>query len=144
MQLHVTLYCAVLSVLCVLAVCRSSRLHFIGSWKSRVEALMADHHEQQQQLPGSAAAAAGGGQHPLMLAAAANSAASKRSKAAAAAASGGAAQRRVVVHIDMDCFFAAVAAVGRPEFAGWCEVFLGRGHMWLFIWGYVGSNGVCG
>jgi hypothetical protein len=25
---------------------------------------------------------------------------------------------RVIVHIDMDCFFAAVAAVGRPEFAG--------------------------
>jgi hypothetical protein len=26
--------------------------------------------------------------------------------------------QRVIVHLDMDCFFAAVAAVGRPEFAG--------------------------
>jgi hypothetical protein len=26
----------------------------------------------------------------------------------------------VIVHVDMDCFFAAVATVGRPEFAGMC------------------------
>ena len=25
---------------------------------------------------------------------------------------------RVVLHVDMDCFFASVAAVGRPELAG--------------------------
>jgi DNA repair protein REV1 len=35
-----------------------------------------------------------------------------------AAGAGAAAQERVVVHLDMDCFFVSVAAVGRPEFAG--------------------------
>jgi hypothetical protein len=38
---------------------------------------------------------------------------SRRGKGAGAAA-----QPRVIVHIDMDCFFAAVSLVGRPEFAG--------------------------
>jgi hypothetical protein len=27
-------------------------------------------------------------------------------------------RERAIIHLDMDCFFAAVAAVGRPEFAG--------------------------
>lgn len=98
---------------------RSSRLHFIGSWKARVEALMADHYQQQQQQaprnPAAAAGGAGAGQHPLMCGAGAGS--SKRGKSGAAAG-GGAAQGRVIVHIDMDCFFAAVSTVGRPEFAG--------------------------
>jgi DNA repair protein REV1 len=36
----------------------------------------------------------------------------------AAATSAAAAHERVIVHLDMDCFFVSVAAVGRPEFAG--------------------------
>uniref|UniRef100_A0A383W0I0 DNA polymerase kappa n=1 Tax=Tetradesmus obliquus TaxID=3088 RepID=A0A383W0I0_TETOB len=91
---------------------KSSRLHFIGSWKARIEALMA---EQQQQQPAAAAAAAGplsgflrGQQQQQRL--------QKGGGGAAAAAA--AAGQRVVVHLDMDCFFAAVAAVGRPQFAG--------------------------
>jgi len=119
--------------------CRSSRLHFIGSWKARVEALMADHLLQQQQQVGprpagataaaAAAAASGGGgggaggQQALLLG---GGLGSKRAKGPA----GSAAARRVIVHIDMDAFFASVATVGRPEFAGVREGFRGQG--WVF------------
>jgi hypothetical protein len=117
--------------------CRSSRLHFIGSWKSRVEALMAEHQQQQQQqslrnpaaaapaaAPAAAAAAAAAGAdgdnsgqpHPLMFGAGSSSNSSAAGKRGKGGAAGG--QGRVIVHIDMDCFFAAVATVGRPEFAG--------------------------
>jgi hypothetical protein len=34
------------------------------------------------------------------------------------AESGVRSRERVIMHVDMDCFFAAVAAVGRPEFEG--------------------------
>jgi DNA repair protein REV1 len=84
-----------------LDVCRSSRLHFIGSWKARIEALMA---EQPQQ---PAAAAAAGGLRSFL-----------EGQQQQRQQKGAAAPQRVIVHLDMDCFFAAVAAVGRPEFAG--------------------------
>ncbi|KAF8057676.1 REV1 [Scenedesmus sp. PABB004] len=80
---------------------RSSRLHFIGSWKARIEALMAEAPQQQQHAQHAQAQRAQAQRRP-----------------AAAAGPRGAGGERVVVHIDMDCFFAAVAAVGRPEFAG--------------------------
>lgn len=38
--------------------------------------------------------------------------------AGAQAAPGGLPRERAIVHLDMDSFFAAAAAVGRPEFAG--------------------------
>lgn len=38
------------------------------------------------------------------------------------AGGGGGAGSRVIVHVDMDCFFAAVAALGRPQFKGVCRV----------------------
>jgi DNA repair protein REV1 len=82
--------------------CRSSRLHFIGSWKARIEALIAEQPQQQQQLmPAEAAGLYSflGGQQQQQ----------QQKKGAV---------QRVIVHLDMDCFFAAVAAVGRPEFAG--------------------------
>eukprot|EP00198_Chlamydomonas_reinhardtii_P004670 XP_001694006.1 deoxycytidyl transferase [Chlamydomonas reinhardtii] len=63
---------------------RNSRLHFIGTWRTRIEALMAEvEAAAPQPLPPAARGA-----------------------------------ERVVLHVDMDCFFASVAAVGRPELAG--------------------------
>jgi DNA repair protein REV1 len=91
---------------------KSSRLHFIGSWKARIEQLMLEEE--------------GAGPAPLKVAPGAAAAAQAKArlllgpKAAAAAggAGGGAAPGRAIIHVDMDCFFAAVAAIGRPEFAG--------------------------
>lgn len=74
---------------------RSSRLHFIGSWKARIEALLAEQQQQQQQQRPAAKGLLQGQQK-----------------------AGSGAGVRTIVHLDMDCFFAAVAAVGRPEFAG--------------------------
>lgn len=77
---------------------------------------MADHYQQQQQQ-----AAGGGPQHALLFGAGASSKQGKGPAGAAAAAGGRQQQQqqqRVIVHIDMDCFFAAVSTVGRPEFAG--------------------------
>ncbi|KAK9844061.1 hypothetical protein WJX81_003182 [Elliptochloris bilobata] len=62
---------------------QASRLHFIGSWKARIEVLAA-------KLAGDAPAPKPPGR-------------------------GG---QRVIVHIDMDCFFASVAVLGNPELAG--------------------------
>jgi DNA repair protein REV1 len=85
---------------------RASRLHFIGSWKARIEALMAS----SSAAPFAAAAAADTGppraapphpkhqqqqqqqqQHP---------------------------PERVILHVDLDAFFATASSLGRPEFAG--------------------------
>ncbi|GIL49419.1 hypothetical protein Vafri_5746, partial [Volvox africanus] len=62
---------------------KASRLHFIGTWKTRIEALMA---EVEGAAPNPAPYTKG--------------------------------TERVVIHVDMDCFFASAAAVGRPELAG--------------------------
>ncbi|EFJ42568.1 hypothetical protein VOLCADRAFT_97374 [Volvox carteri f. nagariensis] len=62
---------------------KSSRLHFIGTWKTRIEALMA---EVEGTAPNPAPYTKG--------------------------------TERVVMHVDMDCFFASAALVGRPELAG--------------------------
>jgi hypothetical protein len=63
---------------------RASRLHFIGSWKARLEALLAS--------PAAAAARAPAPHAPCVV--------------------------RAILHVDLDAFFAASAAAGRPEFAG--------------------------
>ncbi|KXZ53208.1 hypothetical protein GPECTOR_7g1101 [Gonium pectorale] len=63
---------------------RSSRLHFIGTWRTRIEALMS---EVEPHAPAPAPYTKGG-------------------------------PERVILHVDMDCFFASVAALGRPELAG--------------------------
>lgn len=82
-------------------------MHFIGTWKARIEALMTD-YQQQQQRPSAAAAAVRGmfnqQQQQQQRGGTINSSSSSSS--------------RTIVHLDMDCFFAAVAAVGRPEFHG--------------------------
>eukprot|EP00879_Flechtneria_rotunda_P028766 GHRR01030986.1.p1 GENE.GHRR01030986.1~~GHRR01030986.1.p1 ORF type:complete len:219 (+),score=84.02 GHRR01030986.1:502-1158(+) len=78
--------------------CRSSRLHFIGTWKARIEALMA---QQQQQQPAPPAAVG-----------------RKIGVLGQQQQQGRGADNRTIVHLDMDCFFAAVAVVGRPEFVG--------------------------
>ncbi|GIL73675.1 hypothetical protein Vretimale_5440, partial [Volvox reticuliferus] len=62
---------------------KASRLHFIGTWKTRIEALMA---EVEAAAPNPAPYTKG--------------------------------TERVVIHVDMDSFFASAAAVGRPELAG--------------------------
>lgn len=69
---------------------RSSRLHFIGSWKARNEALTLS------LVPGAPAPApypesTGGGSLPPL---------------------------RDIIHLDMDCFFVSVALRDRPELRG--------------------------
>jgi hypothetical protein len=66
---------------------------------------MADHYQQQQQQQQ---------QQPPLLFGAAAAGTGKQSKGQQQQQQ----QQRVIVHIDMDCFFAAVSTVGRPEFAG--------------------------
>ena len=88
---------------------KSSRLHFIGTWKARIEALMlAD--EGTGRSPAPAAAAAGG---PL-------GAGGFFGPAGRAAKAGGAKGlgSRTIIHLDMDAFFATVAELGRDEFKG--------------------------
>ena len=68
---------------------RASRLHFIGSWKTRLEKLMQSGVVDDSPVPTD------GGD--------ANAQSSKG---------------RTVVHVDMDCFFASVAESSRPEFHG--------------------------
>ena len=92
---------------------------------------MADHLLQQQQQPQAAgrpaAAAAAGGAFVGQLLLAGSGGSSKRARPGA--------QRRVIVHIDMDCFFAAVATVGRPEFAGgWKGDLHCVGESFVHVW----------
>jgi DNA repair protein REV1 len=73
---------------------RASRLHFIGTWKARLEALMASSlaTEAPAPAPYTLGGLGGGG--------------------------GGGYGKRVILHLDMDCFFASVAEAGHPEFKG--------------------------
>ncbi|GFR48077.1 hypothetical protein Agub_g9915, partial [Astrephomene gubernaculifera] len=92
---------------------RSSRLHFIGTWKTRIEALMA---EVEAGAPAPAPYSKG--------------------------------TERVILHVDMDCFFASVAAVGRPELAGRplavCHSNSARGTSEVSSANYLArSSGVC-
>ncbi|CAL8466850.1 g6386 [Coccomyxa elongata] len=61
----------------------ASRLHFIGSWKARIEALAVS---MANDAPKASAPARG--------------------------------SSRAIIHIDMDCFFASVAALGEPALQG--------------------------
>eukprot|EP00803_Ostreobium_quekettii_P007207 evm.model.scf_1084.2 EVM.evm.TU.scf_1084.2 scf_1084:6744-14924(+) len=67
---------------------KSSRLHFIGTWRNRIETLAA-------QLVSTAPMPSKGK--------------SKRE---------GGSPERSIIHLDMDCFFASAAAVGNPELQG--------------------------
>lgn len=71
---------------------RASRLHFIGTWKARLEALMASSVATEAPAPAPYILGGGGG--------------------------GGGYGTRVILHLDMDCFFASVAEAGHPEFKG--------------------------
>jgi DNA repair protein REV1 len=97
---------------------KSSRLHFIGSWKARIEQLMMEEQgagpAPVKVAPGAAAAA----QAKARLLLGPKAAAAAAAAAGAAGGGGGAPPSRAIIHVDMDCFFAAVAAIGRPEFAG--------------------------
>lgn len=77
---------------------KSSRLHFIGTWKSRIETLMATTTDKGP-APKSVL---GGGRAGVFF---------------PGTAGGGrlGPAERVIVHIDMDCFFASAATVGHPE-----------------------------
>jgi nucleotidyltransferase/DNA polymerase involved in DNA repair len=66
---------------------RASRLHFIGTWKARLETLMASSAAIEAPAPAPYTLGGGGG-------------------------------KRVILHLDMDCFFASVAEAGHPEFKG--------------------------
>lgn len=66
---------------------KSSRLHFIGRWKARIEALAL---ALQDKGPAPCA------------------------RAPAAGATGGPCAERVILHVDMDCFFASVATLADP------------------------------
>jgi DNA repair protein REV1 len=67
---------------------RASRLHFIGSWKARIEALMAS------ETSAAAAALRPPPQQQQQQ------------------------ENRVILHVDLDAFFATASSLGRPEFAG--------------------------
>lgn len=73
---------------------KASRLHFIGTWKARIEALMSELVES---------APAPSSSRPSVLAALHG-----HSKG----------PERVIMHLDMDCFFASIAANGHPALAG--------------------------
>ncbi|KAK9810528.1 hypothetical protein WJX72_012236 [[Myrmecia] bisecta] len=81
---------------------KSSRLHFIGTWKARIEALHATMAVSapvpQQAMPSVHAES---GQRSLFMGSTASRAA-----------------ERSIIHLDMDCFFASVAALGNPAFEG--------------------------
>ena len=68
---------------------RASRLHFIGSWKTRLEKLMQSGVVDDSPVPTD-----GGDANAQGF------------------------KGRTVVHVDMDCFFASVAESSRPEFHG--------------------------
>jgi len=72
---------------------RASRLHFIGTWKARLEALMASSVATEAPAPAPYTLGSLGG-------------------------GGGGYGKRVILHLDMDCFFASVAEAGHPEFKG--------------------------
>ncbi|KAK9867787.1 hypothetical protein WJX84_002274 [Apatococcus fuscideae] len=82
---------------------RSSRLHFIGRWKARIEALQAS--------MGSAAPAA---MQPSVPGTLESVLLQGRVKGAQQAGP----KERTIIHLDMDCFFAAVAASSDPAFKG--------------------------
>ncbi|KAK9805394.1 hypothetical protein WJX73_010812 [Symbiochloris irregularis] len=75
---------------------RSSRLHFIGTWKARIEALAA---RMCPEAPSPSLA------HPSHL------------RIGQATASGPA-SGRCIIHLDMDCFFASVAELTDPALKG--------------------------
>jgi DNA repair protein REV1 len=88
---------------------KSSRLHFIGSWKARIEALMlANEGSGPSPSPATGTAATGASGAGLFAAL------GKGAKVGAAKGLGS----RTIIHLDMDAFFATVAAVERAEFKG--------------------------
>lgn len=96
---------------------RSSRLHFIGSWKARIEALQASlgplgprpSPHPQQGSTGTLMRGVLGPQGGIPKGGLPKGGHSK---------SKGDAHERSIIHLDMDCFFASVAALGIPELEG--------------------------
>ena len=85
---------------------RASRLHFIGSWRTRFEALAARLHIEDDERGGGVGEL---GRHPVAAATA---------PPPPPPAAGGGRAERFVVHLDMDCFFASVSLSRAPAFRG--------------------------
>ncbi|KAK9825519.1 hypothetical protein WJX74_003581 [Apatococcus lobatus] len=82
---------------------RSSRLHFIGRWKARIEALQAS---MSTAAPAAAQPSAPGTLESVLL------------QGMPRGAQQAGPKERTIIHLDMDCFFASVAASKDPAFKG--------------------------
>lgn len=113
---------------------RSSRLHFIGTWKARIEALLGNEVQEVGPAPVPPPGKQGGpdgtlSQHPcatVLATRAVIDTATQSSRLqsrsvlcpplAPCTCTPGVA--RSIIHLDMDCFFAAAATAVHPEFRG--------------------------
>lgn len=92
---------------------KASRLHFIGTWRTRIEALMAEWLQSASNHPTPAAPAA-----PTTGGGAKGGSSSGLVRSPGSLATSISTPERVVIHVDMDAFFASAAAAGHPELAG--------------------------
>ncbi|KAF5827717.1 hypothetical protein DUNSADRAFT_184 [Dunaliella salina] len=116
---------------------RSSRLHHIGTWKSRIEALMAeDDIWGPQPLPVQGARQPAGTLRQFMRPSTGSAAATNASSAPGNSITTGTSNtdsnpraatpappeqlptERAIIHLDMDCFFAAASVVDYPVLRG--------------------------
>ncbi|KAL6765308.1 hypothetical protein V8C86DRAFT_2430773 [Haematococcus lacustris] len=94
----------------------SSRLHFIGTWKARIEVLMADSTQAGPAPLATSTSRPAWRQEPQPTTPLNWRQPWARRLASVGLESGPA--ERAIIHVDMDCFFASAAVVGYPELQG--------------------------